>query len=112
MPMRLRVDAYSLIPILRPLTEPLTHLIEGRGVPRDPELPCTREFGGFVGTNPSTVARVIEDLKRSGYRPLRPPENAPLSSISGCPPPSGTPAETVNGRSFGGAINPVEEDAS
>ena len=104
------MDAHSPTPIRRQLTEPLTHVIEGGGVPRDPALPCIREFAGFVGT--STVARAIEDLKGSGYRPLRPPGIAPPSSISGCPPPRGAPAETVKGKSFGGAINPVEEDES
>jgi hypothetical protein len=110
--MNLRMDAHSPIPIRRQLTEPLTHVIEGGGVPRDLALPCIPEFAGFADTNPSTVARVIEDLKRSGYRPLRPPGIAPPSSISGSPPPRGAPAETVKGKSFGGAINPVEEDES
>ena len=110
--MRLRVDAHSPTPIRRQLSEPLTHVSEGGGVPRGPALPYIREFAGFVRTNPSTVARAIEDLKGSGYRPLRPPGIAAPSSISGCPPPRGAPAETVKGKSFGGAINPVEEDES
>src|SRR2546427_6671465 len=65
--MRLRVDAHSPIPIRRQLTEQLKHVIEGGGVPRDQALPSIRELAGFLGINPNTVARAIEDLKRSGY---------------------------------------------
>ena len=107
--MRLRVDAHSPIPIRRPLTQPFTHVMEGGGVPRDPDLPWVRECGGFVGTDPRTVARAIEDLERSGYRPLRFGAASP-SSMSGCSPPRGASAETVNGASFRGAMSPVEED--
>jgi GntR family transcriptional regulator len=63
----LRVDAHSPIPIRRQLTEQLKHIIEGGGVPADQALPSIRELAGFLGINPNTVARVIEDLKRSGY---------------------------------------------
>src|SRR6058998_2576379 len=66
-PMRLRVDAHSPIPIRRQLTEQLKHVIDGGGVPRDEALPSIRELAGFLGINPNTVARAIEDLKRSGY---------------------------------------------
>jgi DNA-binding transcriptional regulator YhcF (GntR family) len=65
--MRLQVDAHSPIPIRRQLTEQLKHLIEGGGVPPDQALPSIRELAGFLGINPNTVARVIEDLKQSGY---------------------------------------------
>jgi DNA-binding transcriptional regulator YhcF (GntR family) len=65
--MRLRVDAHSPIPIRWQLTEQLKHVIEGGGVPRDQTLPSIRELAGFLGINPNTVARAIEDLKRSGY---------------------------------------------
>jgi GntR family transcriptional regulator len=63
----LRVDEHSPIPIRRQLTEQLKHVIESGGVPRDQALPSIRELAGFLGINPNTVARVIEDLKRSGY---------------------------------------------
>jgi GntR family transcriptional regulator len=66
-PMRLQVDAHSPIPIRRQLTEQLKHLIEGGGVSGDQALPSIRELAGFLGINPNTVARVIEDLKQSGY---------------------------------------------
>jgi DNA-binding transcriptional regulator YhcF (GntR family) len=64
---RLRVDAHSPIPIRWQLTEQLKHVIEGGRVPRDEPLPSIRELAGFLGINPNTVARAIEDLKRSGY---------------------------------------------
>lgn len=73
--MRLRVDAHGPIPIRRQLTDPLTHVIDDGGGPRDPARPYIREFTGFVGTNPSTVGRVTEDLERSGHRPAPPPGN-------------------------------------
>ena len=65
--MRLRLDAHSPIPIRWQLTEQLKHVIEGGGVPRDQALPSIRELAGFLGINPNTVARSIEDLKRSGH---------------------------------------------
>ena len=65
--MQLHVDAQSPIPIRRQLTEQLKHSIEGGGFPREQALPSIRELAGFLGINPNTVARVIEDLKRSGY---------------------------------------------
>ena len=66
-PMDLHVDARSPIPIRRQLTEQLKHVIESGGVPRDQTLPSIRELAGFLGINTNTVARVIEDLKQSGY---------------------------------------------
>jgi GntR family transcriptional regulator len=66
-PIRLRVDARSPIPIRWQLSEQLKHVIEAGGVPRDQALPSIRELAGFLGINPNTVARAIEDLKRSGH---------------------------------------------
>jgi DNA-binding transcriptional regulator YhcF (GntR family) len=65
--MRLRVDADSPIPIRWQLTEQLKHVIEGGDIPRDHALPSIRDLAGFLGINPNTVARAIEDLKRSGH---------------------------------------------
>src|SRR3990170_2875158 len=65
--MNLHVDAHSPITIRRQLTEQLKHVIEGGGLARGQALPSIRELAGFLGINPNTVARVIEDLKRSGY---------------------------------------------
>jgi hypothetical protein len=67
MDLDLHVDAHSSTPICRPGAEPCTDLIERVGVPRVPAL--TRELGG-VGNSPNAVARAIEELKRSGNRPL------------------------------------------
>jgi len=79
--MRLQVDAQSPAPIRRQLTEQRKHVIEGGGVPRNQALPSIRELAGFLDINANTVARVIEDLKRSGYRPLPPLTAAAPSSI-------------------------------
>lgn len=65
--MQLHVDTRSPIPIRRQLTEQLKHFIEGGGFPRGQALPSIRELAGFLGINPNTVARAIEDLKRGGY---------------------------------------------
>src|SRR5438876_9349686 len=65
--MNLKVDGHSPIPIRRQLTEQLRHAIEGGGIRRDQALPSIRELAGFLGVNPNTVARAIDDLKRSGY---------------------------------------------
>jgi GntR family transcriptional regulator len=66
-PFNLHVDAHSPIPIRRQLTEQLKHVIESGGLPQKQTLPSIRELAGFLGINANTVARVIEDLKRSGY---------------------------------------------
>src|SRR5512145_1943662 len=65
--LNLKIDGQSPIPIRRQLTEQLKHVIENGGVPRDQALPSIRELAGFLGINPNTVARAIEDLKRSGH---------------------------------------------
>lgn len=65
--MRLHVDAQSPIPIRRQLTEQLKHFIERDGFPRDQALPSIRELAGFLGINPNTVARAMDDLKLAGY---------------------------------------------
>ena len=66
-----------------PGAEPCTDLIERAPLPRVPALP--RELDG-VGITPNAVARAIEDLQRSGYRPLHTCRGAPeLSSIPRAP---------------------------
>jgi GntR family transcriptional regulator len=67
MMMRLQVDDRSPIPIRRQLTEQLKHFIERGGFPRNQPLPSIRELAGFLGINPNTVARAMEELKRGGY---------------------------------------------
>ncbi|PYM52960.1 MAG: hypothetical protein DMD79_27370 [Candidatus Rokuibacteriota bacterium] len=73
-PIRLRVDAHSPIPIRRQLTEQLKHVIEGGGVPREHALPSIRELAGFLGINPNTVARAISWPRRC--RRVRPRRSA------------------------------------
>ena len=70
-PIHLQVDKQSPIPIRRQLTEQLKHLIEAGGIPSDQPLPSIRELAGFLGINPNTVARVIEDMKRDAYVEVR-----------------------------------------
>jgi DNA-binding transcriptional regulator YhcF (GntR family) len=65
--MNLKVDGHSPIPIRRQLTEQLKHVIDSGGIARDQALPSIRELAGFLGINSNTVARVVEDLKQSGY---------------------------------------------
>jgi hypothetical protein len=61
------MHAHSPAQFRSPGAEPRRHLIERAGLPSFPALP--RELDG-VRTTPNGVARAIEDLKRSGYRPL------------------------------------------
>src|SRR2546421_2037077 len=65
--MNLTIDGHSPIPIRRQLTEQLKRVIESGGVARDQALTSIRELAGFLGINTNTVARVVEDLKQSGY---------------------------------------------
>lgn len=69
-----RVDGHSWIPRPSPRAELRTDLIERAGLRRVPALP--RELDG-VGITPDAVTRAIEDLKRSGYRPLHTRRAAP-----------------------------------
>ena len=84
--MDLHLDTHSPTPIRRPGSEPLTHVIEGGGLPRSPARP---ELADSSGINPSAVTRAIKDLRRSGYRPLRArpaalrPRSAPGSARHG-----------------------------
>jgi len=70
-PIPLQVDKQSPIPIRRQLTEQLKHLIEAGRFPSDQPLPSIRALAGFLGINPNTVARVVEDMKRSAYVEVR-----------------------------------------
>ncbi len=92
--MRLPVDANSPIPGRPPLTEQLEHVTEGVGVRRAHALFSGRELTGFL--DPNTITRAIEDLKRSGYRPLHPRPAAPESSaIEWAESLQGAPRETA-----------------
>src|SRR2546423_14606538 len=96
----LQVDKHSPIPIRRQLTEQLKHVIESGGVPPDQALPSIRELAGFLGVNPNTVARVIDDLKRIGYVEARRGKGGVVGPAPPPPPPPPPPgsllAETVS----------------
>src|SRR2546428_1192505 len=113
--MNLKVDGHSPIPIRRQLTEQLRHAIEGGGIRRDQALPSIRELAGFLGVNPNTVARAIDDLKRSGYvearrgkgifvapaPPPRPPPPPPGNFLSNTGIPAPAPRVTPRRLSVG-----------
>ena len=65
--MDLPVDAHCPSPIRQPEAEPFPDVIEGGGAPRGAARP--RKLDG-VRITPNAAARAIEDLRRSGYRPL------------------------------------------
>jgi DNA-binding transcriptional MocR family regulator len=79
--MHLPMDAHSRTSIRRPVAEPFANVIEGAGRPRGAVLASIQELAGSSGINSNPVTRAIEDLKRSGYRPLR-PRPAPLQPSS------------------------------
>jgi hypothetical protein len=70
--MDLHADAHSPTPIRRPMAKAPTNVIKGGGLPRSPVLPSSPELADSSEGDPNAVTRAIEDLKRSGYRPLRP----------------------------------------
>jgi hypothetical protein len=78
--MRLHRDTPRSILFRRQPTEPVTYVGEGGGGPRNQPLPSGRALAGFL--DPNTVTHAIEDLGRSGYRPLHPrPKPREPSSI-------------------------------
>ena len=79
--MNLHLDAHSPTSIRRPVVEPLTNVIEGGGLPREQALPSIRARADSPGGDPNAVTRAIEDLKRSGYRPLRPPSGGAAALV-------------------------------
>ena len=87
------MDAHSPAQFRSPGAEPRTDLIERARLPRVPALP--RELDG-VRITPNAVARAIDDLQRSGYRPLHSRQGAPeLSSTPRAPvAPEGAAGET------------------
>ena len=103
------MDPHSPARFRSPEAEPWTDLIERAPLPRVPALP--RELDG-VGITPNAVARAIEDLQRSGYRPLHARLAAPEpSSIPRARAAPGTTCETEK-RQSSGRHPLVEEDVS
>ena len=66
----MHVDEQSALSIHRPVVEPVTNVPDGADLLRRPARPGIPALVGGLDTTPSSVARAIEDLKRSGYRPL------------------------------------------
>src|SRR2546428_12504602 len=100
--MNLKIDGHSPIPIRRQLTEQLKHVIERGGVARDQALPSIRELAGFLGINPNTVARAVEDLKQSGYVEARRGEG-----VVGASAPPVRPAPPLPESFFPDAVDPA-----
>jgi DNA-binding transcriptional regulator YhcF (GntR family) len=64
-PVGVVLSCYAVAALVVGMT--LSVVFQGGDVPRDHALPSIRELAGFLGINPNTVARAIEDLKRSGH---------------------------------------------
>jgi hypothetical protein len=75
--MRLHSDEDRSIMIRHQPIERIESRVEGGGVPRHQAPPRVRALAGALSADPDAVARAIEDLGRSGYRPLRPRPIAP-----------------------------------
>lgn len=83
------MDVHSPTPIRQPVAESRMSVIAGEGLPRDPSLPHIRKLADSSGVTSGAVARAIEDLKGSGYRPLHPDPTGPQrASIPGYRPSS------------------------
>ena len=75
------VDAHGPIPARSQLTDQLKQVIEGGGGLRDQAGFASGRWPVASGSNPNLAARAIEDLKRSGYRPLHPCPKAPRALV-------------------------------
>jgi DNA-binding transcriptional MocR family regulator len=75
--MRLHIDEDRSIATRHQPMERIESRVEGGGVPRHQTLPPVRALAGVLSASPEAVARAIEDLGQSGYRPLRPRPMAP-----------------------------------
>jgi hypothetical protein len=109
--MDLHLDTHSPTPIRRPGAEPLTNVFEGGDLPRSPALPSIPELLDSSEITPNAVTRAIEDLKRSGYRPLSPVRRR----CRRCPGAARDPArQGVDGEATAcpGGHNPVKEGES
>ena len=86
-PVRLRVDAHSPVPIRWQLAEQLKHVIEGGGVPRD-ALPSIRELAGFLGINPNMVAGTLVAAVGASGPDRRPAHGLSRARLVGRRPPA------------------------
>jgi len=74
-------DAHSPTPIRRLTAKAPTNVIKRGSLPREQALPSFRALADSPGGDPNAVTRAIEDLKRSGYRPLRPPSGGAAAPV-------------------------------
>jgi DNA-binding transcriptional MocR family regulator len=99
-------------PIRRPVADRFQDVLESDGFPPRPTLPSTPARADSSEINLNAVTRAIEDLRRSGYRPLRPRPAAlqPLSrSITAPSVPGG---QTANQTVCPEGPSPMKEDGS
>jgi hypothetical protein len=91
--MRLHHDAHRSIPLRRQPTESVTYVGERGDGPRErvQVLPSGRALADFL--DPNRVTRAIQDLGRSGYRPLAAPSDGGLTPRRS--PPHGGTRETA-----------------
>lgn len=82
------LQVHSPDPIRQPVAESRMSSVAGASLPRGPWWSGVRERSDSSGVTSGAVTRAIEDLKRSGYRPLHPgPAGPPRASIPGYRPP-------------------------
>jgi hypothetical protein len=74
-------DVHSPTPIRRLMAKAPTNVIKRGGLPREQALPSIRALAYSPGADPNAVTRAIKDLKRSGYRPLRPPSGGAAALV-------------------------------
>ena len=82
--------------IRRPVADRFQDVVESDGFPPSPALPSIPARADSSGINLNAVTRAIEDLGRSGYRPLRPRPATlqPLSRSVPTPSAPGTDGES------------------
>jgi hypothetical protein len=79
--MDLRADVHSPTPIRRLMATAPTNVITRGGLPREQAWPSIGAPVDSPGGDPNAVTRAIEDLKRSGCRPLRPPSGGATALV-------------------------------
>ena len=99
-------------PIRRPVADRFQDVVESDGFSPSPAPPSIPVRADSSESNLNAVTRAIEDLGRSGYRPLR-PRPAALQPLSrSIPTPSAPGGQTANQRACPEGRSPVKEDGS
>jgi DNA-binding transcriptional MocR family regulator len=102
-------------PIHRPVADRFQDVVESDGFPPSPALPSIPARADSPEINLNAVTRAIEDLRRSGYRPLRPRPAAPGRAAAVVQEhPASWRARGADGEadSMPGASKPMKEDGS